>query len=177
VLICGSTSTIFVTATREPTYTPANAISLHRSLPWGCRLSPICIALHVGRSFPRVLSCHQRRGRNRSPRTSQKPLLRAARHPLWWLARIMHDAGYFCTSVESARGSIRSLDRCGSNLLCNAFGLICLGGGSSGHTAPPLKGRMEVGCAQQFGTTRLPGNWSAAGCGCARCARSRARRS
>jgi hypothetical protein len=55
----GSTSAIFVTATREPTYTPASAISLHRSLPSGSRSSPICIALHVGRSFPHVLSCHQ----------------------------------------------------------------------------------------------------------------------
>jgi hypothetical protein len=61
-----SISASFVTATSELTYTPANAISLHRSLRWGCRLSPICIALHVGRSFPHVLSCPQCRGRNRS---------------------------------------------------------------------------------------------------------------
>ena len=55
MLICGSTSAIFVTATREPNYTRVNAISLHRSLPWGRRLSPICnlfrayfLALNVG---------------------------------------------------------------------------------------------------------------------------------
>jgi hypothetical protein len=38
------------------------------------------------------------------------------------LAAIMHDAGRFCTSVESARGSIRSLDRCEATCCATRLG-------------------------------------------------------
>jgi len=49
-------------------------------------------------------------------------------------------------------------------------------GGALGHTAPPLIRWMGRGGARRRGTNVPPGNWSAAGCGCARGARSRLER-
>ena len=56
------------------------------------------------------------------------------------LARSMREARRFCTCVEQARASIRSLNRCEATRYATRVGLICLGRRLVGARGPAAHG-------------------------------------
>ena len=78
-------------------------------------------------------------------------------------------------ATVARRRSVR-LDRCEATRRATRLGLICLCRRLVGAHGPAAHGPDGIR-PRQLGTTPAPDNSSAAGRGCARCARSRARRS